>query len=92
MEYTLFTKLRNERAMALDPRARAKMAGIDGILLKSCNVVFQGGKHVIKFANTSNRGRVCLVYQNETTISWSCKMYISSFGKIHVMTVCHENV
>lgn len=26
------------------------------------------GKRVVKFANMSNRGRVCLVYQNETTI------------------------
>ena len=26
-----------------------------------------GGKQVIKFANTSNRGRVCLFSENETT-------------------------
>ena len=38
-----------------------------------------GGKHVIKFANTSNRGRVCLFYRNERTIS--CKMYISSLAR-----------
>ena len=53
-------------------------------------MVFQGGKHVIKFANTSNRGLVRLFYQNRTTISWSCKMYISSFGKIYVITVCYN--
>ena len=50
------------------------------------------GKKVIKFANASNRGRVCLFYKNETTISQSCKMYISSFGKICVITVCHEDI
>ena len=27
------------------------------------------GKQVITYANTSNRGRVCLLYENETTIS-----------------------
>ena len=27
-----------------------------------------GGKQVIKFANTSNRGRVCLSSQNDDTI------------------------
>ena len=45
---------------------------------------------MIKVANTSNLGRVCLFYQNETTISFSCKMYISSFGKIYVITVCYD--
>ena len=50
------------------------------------------GKKAIKFANASNRGRVCLFYKNETTISQSCKMYISSFGKICVITVCHEDI
>ena len=38
-----------------------------------------GGKQVIKFANTGNRGRVCLFYRNERTIS--CKMYISSLAR-----------
>ena len=50
------------------------------------------GKQVIKFADASDRGRVCLFYENETTISQSCKMYISSFGKICVITVCHEDI
>ena len=34
---------------------------------------------MIKFANTSNRGQVCLFYGNERTIS--CKMYISSLAR-----------
>ena len=37
---------------------------IDGVKAMSCG----GGKQVIKFANTSNRGRVCLFSQKETTI------------------------
>ena len=50
------------------------------------------GKQVIKFANTSICCRVYLFYQNETTISQSCKTYISTFGKIYVITVCHEDI
>ena len=50
------------------------------------------GKKVIKFANASNRGRVCLFYKNETTISKSHKMYISSFGKIYVITVYQADI
>ena len=63
---------------------------IDG--LKPMSRGISGGKQVIKFANTSNRGRVCLFYQNETTISLSFKIYISSFGKMYVITVCHEDI
>ena len=47
---------------------------------------------MIKFADTSNRGRVCLFYETETPISQSCKMYISSFGKIYVITVFYEDI
>ena len=47
---------------------------------------------MIKFANMSNHDRVCLFYQNKTTISLSCKMYMSSFGKICFITVCHEDI
>ena len=47
---------------------------------------------MIKFADMSNRGRVCLFYETETPISQSCKMYISSFGKIYVIPVFYEDI
>ena len=53
---------------------------IDGI--KAMSRGFSGGKQVTKFSSTSNHSWVCLFCQNETTISWSCKIYVSSFGKI----------
>ena len=37
--------------------------------LKPMSRGISGGKQVIKFASTSNRGRVCLFYHNETTTS-----------------------
>ena len=46
----------------------------------------------IRHCNASNRNRICSFYENETTISGSCKMYISSFGKIYVVTVCLEDI
>ena len=52
-----------------DPRTRSR---IDGIKVMARGI--SEGKQVMKFANTSNRGRVCLFYRNERTIS--CKMYI----------------
>ena len=39
---------------------------IDGIKARSRGI--SGGKEEIEFANTSNRGRVCSISQNETTI------------------------
>ena len=40
---------------------------IDGILAMPCD--FSGGKTMNKSSvNTSNRGRICLFYQNETKI------------------------
>ena len=39
---------------------------IDGIKAMSRGI--SGGKQLIKFANTSDHGQVCLFYQNETTI------------------------
>ena len=53
-EYTLFTR-------RLCTRSR-----IYGIKAMSRGI--SGGKQVVKFANTSNRGRVCLFCQKETTI------------------------
>ena len=38
----------------------------DGI--KAMSPGISGGKQKIKFTNTRNRGRLCLFYQNETTI------------------------
>ena len=73
-----------------DARHLCTRSRIDGI--KAMSHGFSGGKQVTKFASTSNRGWVCLFYQNETTISWSCKTYVSSFGKIYVITVCHEDI
>ena len=35
-----------------------------------------GGKQVIKFANRSNRGRVCLFYQNNTTVPFIIYHYL----------------
>ena len=40
----------------------------DGIIKAGQCQVISGGKQVKEFANTSNRGRVCLFYRNETTI------------------------
>ena len=73
-----------------DTRRLCTRSRIDGI--KAVSFVISRGKQVIKSANTSNRGRICLFYQNETTISQSCKMYISSFGKTYVFTACHEDI
>ena len=50
-----------------DTRHLCTRSRIDG--LKPMSRCISGGKQVIKFANTSNRGRVCLFYQNEATIS-----------------------
>ena len=36
------------------------------------------GKRVVKFAIMSNRGRVCLVYQNETTIMQNETVQVST--------------
>ena len=63
---------------------------IDGIKAMSRSI--SGGKQVIKFAYTSNCIQVCLLCQNKTTISLSCKMYISSFGKNYILTVYHEDI
>ena len=73
-----------------DARHLCSRSGIEGIKAMSRGI--SGSKQVIKFVNTSNRGRVCLFYQNETTTSQSCKAYISSFGQIYVSTVCHEDI
>ena len=50
-----------------DVRHLCTRSRIDGIKAMSRGI--SGGKQVIKFANTSNRGRVCIFYQNETTTS-----------------------
>ena len=50
-----------------DVRHLCSRSRIDGIKAMSRGI--SGGKQVIKFANTSNRGRVCISYQNETTTS-----------------------
>ena len=73
-----------------DARHLCLRSGIEGIKAMSRGI--SGGKQVIKFVNTSNRGRVCLFYQNETTTSQSGKTYISSFGQIYVITICHEDI
>ena len=73
-----------------DTRHLCTRSRIDGI--KAVSRCISGGKQVIKSANMSNHGRVCSFYQNETTISQSCKMYISSFGKIYVFTACQEDI
>ena len=44
-----------------DTRHLCTRSKIDGIKAMSRGI--SGGKQVIKFANTSNRGRVCLFYQ-----------------------------
>ena len=51
-----------------DTRHLCTRSRIDGIKAMSRGI--SDGKQVIKFANnTSNGGRVCLFYQNKTTIS-----------------------
>ena len=54
------------RYLIHDTRHLCRRSWIDGIKAMSRGI--SGGKQVIKFANTGNRGRVCLFYQNETTI------------------------
>ena len=54
---------------------------IDGILAMSGGV--SGGKQWMKFANTSNRVRICLFYQNETTIQKSLKSYTRFTSLLH---------
>ena len=46
------------------------------------DVVFQGGKKVVKFANMENHGWVCLLPQNDSTILAMCKMYSLSLEKV----------
>ena len=69
-----------------DARHLCLRSGIEGIKAMSRGI--SGGKQVIKFVNTSNRGRVCLFYQNETTTSQSGKTYI----QIYVITIWHEDI
>ena len=44
---------------------------------------------MITFANTSDGGRVCLFFPNETTF-YTCKMYSSSFWQVllHAVKTC----
>ena len=59
-----------------DTRHLCTRLGIDGVNVMSRG--FSRGKQLIKFANTSNRGRVCLFSQNELTISvikWTVRLY-----------------
>ena len=86
----LVSKYGPQKDLIHDARHLCSRSRIDGIKAMSRGI--SGGKQVIKFANTSNRGRVCLFYQNETTTSKSCKPYISSFSKIYVITVCHVDI
>ena len=44
----------------------------------SCGI--SGGKQVIKIADTSNHGRVCLSSQNESTIFFSAKCTVLVFS------------
>ena len=44
----------------------------------SCGI--SGGKQVIKIADTSNHGRVCLSSQNESTIFFSAKCTVRVFS------------
>ena len=53
---------------------------------------FSGGKQMIKAANARNHGRVCLCYQNMTTIQFSSEKAISSFDKIYDIIVCCEDI
>ena len=46
------------------------------------DVVFQGGKKVVKFANMEIHGWVCLLPQNDSTILAMCKMYSLSLEKV----------
>ena len=53
-----------------------------------------GGEQVIKFANTSDRGQVCLYYQNETTFhshsKCTCARFTSSLFDMRISTVASE--
>ena len=51
--------IHNARYLCMRSRIDGMKAMLRGI---------SGGKKVINFANTSNRGQVCLYYQNEATI------------------------
>ena len=46
----------------------------------------------ISGANTSNRGQICLLTQNETTMLTSSKMYSLYFDKTNVTIVCCEDI
>ena len=46
------------------------------------DVIFQGGKKVVKFANMENHGLVCLLPQNDSTILAMCTMYSLSLEKV----------
>ena len=46
------------------------------------DVIFQGGKKVVKFANMENHGLVCLLPQNDSTILAMYTMYSLSLEKV----------
>ena len=70
-----------------DTRHLCKRSKIDGIKAMSRGI--SKGKQVIKFANTSNRDRVCLFYQTRRRFhSYPCQ----SVGEIYVITVWHWDI
>ena len=63
-----------------DTRHLCTRSKIDGIKAMSRGI--SGGKQVVKFANTSNRGRVCLFIKRDDDF-----IVIQSYGKIYIITV-----
>jgi len=51
-----------------------------------------GGKQVIKFANTSNRGRVCLFSQNKLAILVTQNEQFDYTDKLYVIIACCEDI
>jgi len=66
---------------------RFRINGVKAVSRFICGWGEGGGK--INFGNRSNRGQVCLFYQNETTISshgkWTVRVFSASF-------TCHEDI
>ena len=50
-----------------------------------------GGKQVIKIADTSNHGRVCLLSQNESTIFLVQNVQFE-FSQVYIIIDCCENI
>ena len=68
-----------------DTRHLCTRSKIDGIKAMSRGI--SGGKQVIKFTNTSNRGRVCLFYQKRRRLLATAYNKVTMITSTHILTL-----